>query len=201
MKKLKSLIFKFMKILVNFYANVTEQSVNNLILFVTQQLAQQNPQKVYDELIIQSSSSGGSSDHGLLAYNFLKQISIKKTTIGMGNVDSAAVLIFLAGDKRIAMHSCRFLMHESKATLTGEFTSHKLQEILRMLDRITADYATVISKVITSDESKILSEIKVGKVLSSDEAKAEKLVTEIVEEPYLKDMKDLDILLIQNPIN
>src|SRR3989344_5452787 len=147
MKKLKSLIFKFMKILVNFYANVTEQSVNNLILFVTQQLAQQNPQKVYDELIIQISSSGGSSDHGLLAYNFLKQISIKKTTIGMGNVDSAAIMIFAAGDKRLAMPSCRFVLHEAIATINGQFSPSKLNEMARLIKRITDDYSEVVSNV------------------------------------------------------
>ena len=59
-----------MKILVNFYANVSEGSVNELIKFITVKLTQQNPTKPIDEIIIQISSSGGSSDHGLLAYNF-----------------------------------------------------------------------------------------------------------------------------------
>jgi ATP-dependent protease ClpP protease subunit len=101
-----------MKLLINFYANVSEGSINDLIKFVTIKLAQQNPEKPIDEIIIQISSSGGSSDHGLLAYNFLKQISIPKTTIGMGNVDSAAVMIFSAGQKRLSATSCRFVLHE-----------------------------------------------------------------------------------------
>src|SRR3989338_1039698 len=123
-----------MKALINLYAGVSEKTVNDLINFVTQQIAIQTVENPYDELIIQISSSGGSSDHGLLAYNFLKQIGIKKTTIGMGNVDSAAVMLFCAGDKRIAMPSCRFVLHEARATINGEFNGTKLKEISKLID-------------------------------------------------------------------
>ena len=188
-----------MKILINFYANVSEGSVNDLIKFITIQLAQQNPQKPIDELIIQISSSGGSSDHGLLAYNFLKQISIPKTTIGMGNVDSAAIMIFAAGDKRLAMPSCRFVLHEAIATLGGQFSPSKLSEMARLIQRITDDYSEVVSKVTGKEKSIIDTEVRKGSVLSSQEAKELNLVTEILEGAYLKEMKDLQILLINNP--
>jgi len=188
-----------MKLLINFYANVTEQTIRDLIMWTTQQLAQQNQDNPYDELIIQISSSGGSSDHGLLAYNFLKQIGIKKTTIGMGNVDSAAVMLFCAGDKRIAMPSCRFVLHEARATINGEFNGTKLKEISKLIDRITDDYSDVVVKITGKDKSSISEDIKNGAVLSSEEAKKLALVSEIIEEPYLKEMKDLQILLINNP--
>jgi len=188
-----------MKILVNFYANVSESSINDLIKFITIQLAQQNPQKPIDELVIQISSSGGSSDHGLLAYNFLKQISIPKTTIGMGNVDSAAIMIFAAGDKRLAMPSCRFVLHEAIATLGGQFSPSKLSEMARLIQRITDDYSEVVSKVTGEEKASISEEVRKGSVLSSSEALELKLVTEVLDGPYLKEMKDLQILLVNNP--
>ncbi|MBI2098718.1 MAG: ATP-dependent Clp protease proteolytic subunit [Candidatus Wildermuthbacteria bacterium] len=188
-----------MKILINFYANVSEGSVNDLIKFITIQLAQQNPQKPIDELVIQISSSGGSSDHGLLAYNFLKQISIPKTTIGMGNVDSAAIMIFAAGDKRLAMPSCRFVLHEAIATLGGQFSPSKLSEMARLIQRITDDYSEVVSKVTGEEKASISEEVRKGSVMSSSEALELKLVTEVLDGPYLKEMKDLQILLINNP--
>jgi ATP-dependent Clp protease, protease subunit len=188
-----------MKILVNFYANVSEGSVNDLINFVTAQLAQQNPKKIFDELIIQISSSGGSSDHGLLAYNFLKQISIPKTTIGMGNVDSAAIMIFSAGDKRIAMPSCRFVLHEAIATLGGQFTATKLGEMSKLVQRITDDYSDVVAGVTGAEKRKIKKEVKEGSVMSSEEARKTGLVTEILGTAYLSEMKDLAVLLINNP--
>src|SRR3989338_3075502 len=110
-----------MKALINLYAGVSEKTVNDLINFVTQQIAIQTVENPLDEIIIQISSSGGSSDHGLLAYNYLRQLSIKKTVIGMGNVDSAAVMIFCAGDQRLAMQSCRFTLHEALTTIQGIF--------------------------------------------------------------------------------
>ncbi len=188
-----------MKIVVNFYANVSEGSVNDLINYVTQQLATQNEQRIVDELIIQISSSGGSSDHGLLAYNYLKQLSINITTIGMGNVDSAAVMIFAGGSKRLSAPSCRFVLHEALATINGQFGSTKLGEMSKLIERITDDYTEVISKVAGKNKARIRSQVKQGSVLSSEEAKKLGLVTEIIDKPYLSDMKDLAILLINNP--
>ncbi|KKQ87337.1 MAG: Peptidase S14 ClpP [Parcubacteria group bacterium GW2011_GWF2_38_8] len=189
-----------MKLLINFYANVSEGSINDLIKFITIKLAKQNPEKPIDEIILQISSSGGSSDHGLLAYNFLKQISIPKTTIGMGNVDSAAVMLFTAGDKRLAMPSCRFVLHEAIATLRGQFSPSKLNEMARLIQRITDDYSEVVSNVTGKEKATIFEEVRKGSVLSSLEAKEFNLVTEVLEGAYLKEMKDLEILLINNPI-
>ncbi len=189
-----------MKLLINFYANVTEKSINDLIVFLTQSLANQNPQQPYDELIIQISSSGGSSDHGLLAFNFLKQIQIPKTTIGMGNVDSAAIMLFCAGEKRLAMPSCRFVLHQALMSINGQFNAKKLTELGNMTKRITDDYASVIHKTTNKKKTTLTKKINDGTVLSSDEASSLGLVTGIIEKPYLSEMKDLNILLIQNTI-
>lgn len=84
-------------------------TVNNSIQFITQITSDQSQKGLpVEEIVIQISSSEGSSDHGLLAYNFLKQTGIKITTIGMGNVDSAAVVLYCAGTNRISVPSCRF---------------------------------------------------------------------------------------------
>ncbi|MBI2013815.1 MAG: ATP-dependent Clp protease proteolytic subunit [Candidatus Colwellbacteria bacterium] len=189
-----------MKLLINFYANVSEGSVNDLIKFITIKLAQQNPEKPINEIILQISSSGGSSDHGLLAYNFLRQINISKTTIGMGNVDSAAVMMFCAGQRRIAAPSCRFVLHEAIATLNGQFNPTKLSEMAKLIQRITDDYSEVISKVTGKKKSIVNKEVHGGAVLSSEEAEKFGLVTDIIDGAYLKDTKDLDILLINNPV-
>lgn len=188
-----------MKLLINFYANVSEGSINDLIKFITIKLAQQNPEKPIDEIILQISSSGGSSDHGLLAYNFLRQINIPKTTIGMGNVDSAAVMMFCAGQKRIAAPSCRFVLHEAIATLNGQFNPTKLSEMAKLIQRITDDYSEVITKITGKKKNIVNKEVHSGAVLSSEEAKKFGLVTDIIDGAYLKDIKDLDILLINNP--
>ena len=189
-----------MKILINFYAGVSEQSVNTLINFITGQIASQKNDNPIDEIIIQISSSGGSSDHGLLAYNYLKQLSIPKTTIGMGNVDSAAVMIFCAGDKRLAMQSCRLILHEALTNIHhGTFNGTKLHEIANLNERITSDYCRVVADISDRDLKLVKKEVSKGHVMSSEEGKEYGIVTDIQDTPYLTDLKNLKIIMINNP--
>jgi len=189
-----------MKALINFYAGVSETTVNNLINFITQQIATQKPENPLDEIIIQISSSGGSSDHGLLAYNYLKQLSLKKTVIGMGNVDSAAVMIFCAGDERLVMQSCRFTLHEALTTIQqGIFNGTKLHEIANLNERITDDYCRVISSVSAKKLHDVKKFVKQGYVMSSEEAKKFGLAMNIQDKPYLNSMQNINIMMINNP--
>jgi ATP-dependent Clp protease, protease subunit len=191
-----------MKALINFYAEVSEQNVNNLINFITQQqMAAQQQGTPLEEIIIQISSNGGSSDHGLLAYNYLNQLNIPKTTIGMGNVDSAAVMIFCAGAKRLAMPSCRFTLHEAQTTIIqGTFNGTKLHEIADLNQRITNDYCRVIANNTGRDLVSVEKEVAKGSVMSTDEAITYKLITGIQNTPYLSDMNNLNIMTINNPV-
>ncbi|MFZ2038678.1 MAG: ATP-dependent Clp protease proteolytic subunit [Minisyncoccia bacterium] len=188
-----------MKALINFYAGISEITVNNLINFITQQIATQKPENPLDEIIIQISSSGGSSDHGLLAYNYLKQLGIKKTVIGMGNVDSAAVMIFCAGDQRLAMTGCRFTLHEALTTMQGTFNGVKLHEIGNLNERITDDYCKVISGVTSKKLSAVKKTVRQGHVMSAEEAKKYGLITDIPNKPYLESMQNINIMMINNP--
>ena len=188
-----------MKALINFYAGVSEVTVNNLINFITQQIATQKPENPLGEIIIQISSSGGSSDHGLLAYNYLRQLGLKKTVIGMGNVDSAAVMIFCAGDVRLAMPGCRFTLHEALTTIQGTFNGTKLHEIANLNERITNDYCKIISSVTSKKVDKISKIVKLGQVMSSEEAKEFGLATNIQDKPYLESMQGINIMMINNP--
>lgn len=190
-----------MKILVNFFAGVDEVSVNQMITFVTQNIfAAENQQQAVDELIIQIASNGGSSDHGLLAYNYLKQLNVKKTTINVGNVDSAAVLIFCAGDNRYAMNSSRFTLHEAITTLTGAFSGAKLQEIADLNKRITEDYVRVVSQVTGQNFKKLLKEIHKGYVIDAETSKRINLVTGHLQKPYIESTQGINALIINTPL-
>ena len=190
-----------MKILVNFFANVNEKSVNDLIGFVTQNVFAAQNQKlplIELELVIQIASSGGSSDHGLLAYNYLKQLNIKKTTINMGNVDSAAVMIFCAGDQRYTTETSRFTLHGSITTLQGAFNGEKLYEIADLNKRITDDYIKVVHQVTGQKISKLTKDIKAGSVIDASMAVKLKLATEMINEPYIKTTDGVNAIIINN---
>ena len=192
-----------MKILVNFFANVNEVTVNKMINFVTQHIFNAESQKIQMkdlELIIQIASNGGSSDHGLLAYNYLKQLDIKKTTINMSNVDSAAVLIFCAGDERYSTDISRFTLHEAITAVQGSFNSEKIHEIANLNKRITDDYIKVIQKVTGQKINQLSTKIKAGSVIDTQEAIKIKLATKVLNEPYIKTTNGVNALMITNNI-
>jgi ATP-dependent Clp protease protease subunit len=189
-----------MKILVNFFGDVSEQSVNQMITFVTQNIfAAENQKQQVEELIIQIASNGGSSDHGLLAYNFLRQMNVKKTTINVGNVDSAAALIFCAGDSRLAMQTSRFTLHGAMTTIQGQFSGAKLQEIADLNKRITDDYVKVISDTTKQKKTMLQKKIESGYVIDAAESKKINLVTELLDKPYLSSTNGVNALIINNP--
>ena len=71
-----------MKIVIQFYADVTEQTTDNMLKYINEQIFNaKNNNKNIDELIIQIASYGGSADRGILVYNTLRQLSIPITTI------------------------------------------------------------------------------------------------------------------------
>lgn len=190
-----------MKILVNFFGDVSEQSVNQMITFVTQNIfAAENQKQQVEELIIQIASNGGSSDHGLLAYNFLRQMNVKKTTINVGNVDSAAALIFCAGDSRLAMQTSRFTLHGAMTTIQGQFSGAKLQEIADLNKRITDDYVKVIADTTKQKKATLQKKIESGYVIDAAESKNIDLVTELLNQPYLTSTNGVNALIINNPI-
>lgn len=54
------------------------------------------------------SSTGGDIDSAIRLYDYLKALPFDVETIGFGQIDSAANVIFLAGIKRFAVKDCRF---------------------------------------------------------------------------------------------
>ncbi|OGJ51922.1 hypothetical protein A2335_01930 [Candidatus Peregrinibacteria bacterium RIFOXYB2_FULL_32_7] len=189
-----------MKILVNFFGDVSEISVNQMITFITQKIfAAENQKQKVEELIIQIASNGGSSDHGLLAYNFLRQMNVKKTTINIGNVDSAAALIFCAGDVRLAMQTSRFTLHGAMTTIQGQFSGAKLQEIADLNKRITDDYVKVISDTTKQKKTTLKKKIESGYVIDATDSKKIGLVTDLLDKPYLESTSGVNALIINNP--
>lgn len=61
-------------------------------------------------------SNGGYVSDGICLYNFLSRLPIKLVTYNAGAVASIAVTLFLAGGKRYASDTARFMVHKSHAT-------------------------------------------------------------------------------------
>jgi ATP-dependent Clp protease protease subunit len=119
------------------------------------QLAFQN----VDKLVIAMSSSGGEVVPGITMHNTMQGVPFDIAIYNIGNIDSIANAVFLAGDERFSSAASTFMFH---GVAFGGVASEKLDEsVLRAkLDTILAD------------QKRISDLIARNSILSSDECMA-----------------------------
>jgi ATP-dependent protease ClpP protease subunit len=128
------------------------------------------------------SSTGGDGDSAIRLYDYLKALPVQVDTIGFGQVDSAAITIFLAGENRIAVKDCRFIIHEGIYNIAQPSAPmHLHEEVLSLFNEISRRNTSIIVKETKRKVEEIKKLAKEGKPLTCEEAKKIGLVTEIVE--------------------
>ena len=147
---------------VNFVSGINQKSVAQLVEFTTEA---RNCKA--SKIILNISSTGGELTSAFGTYYHLRSLGIPLVTHNMGNVESAAVLIYLAGDTRLAAPHCRFLIHKlrwqfANETVTQSFISEKLMNI----EFDTARYRDIFNERTQGAESPI----DIDKALMGDSA-------------------------------
>lgn len=66
------------------------------------------------------SSGGGNISHGIALYDYIQACPCRIDTYAVGAVESIALLILVAGDKRYAYANTRFMAHEGSGTGSEE---------------------------------------------------------------------------------
>ena len=163
-----------MPVTVNFIGSVDDSSVINL-----QNAIEANRQAI-DSLVLNISSIGGNTTSGIAAYNYLKSLPFPIRTHNLGEVSSAAILIYLAGAERTAESISKFVMHPIEVSLNGTFSYFKLDEVISNLNADIRNYA----KIVETEAPKLKEDNKVvdllknkGLVFSVEEAKLFGIVT------------------------
>ncbi len=77
-------------------------------------------------LVLCISSFGGNFDRAVSLYNTLRALPLTLVTHNVGNVGSAAIALFLAGEERYACPQAVFFFHPSSASLEGSFEPREL---------------------------------------------------------------------------
>jgi ATP-dependent protease ClpP protease subunit len=95
------------------------------------------------ELFIQISSPGGKLEAAFGIYDCLRSSSIPVTTLNMGNVESAAVLIYLAGDKRLVTPTGLFMVHALGHSLDGLVTKASAGALIECLTNNIQRYGDI----------------------------------------------------------
>jgi ATP-dependent protease ClpP protease subunit len=104
---------------INFAGKVTLKKTNDLTSYIHKQM-----QEGVSDFILNINSSGGDSDAGISAYQYLKQLPISITTYNTGNVQSAAALLYCSGTKRYTLAHSFFMLHGSATTYTESMFLH-----------------------------------------------------------------------------
>ncbi len=73
-------------------------------------------------------SQGGQIDPMLVTYSFIRALPATVNTHAQGFVQSAATVLFLAGQTRTADRTARFLFHPSSTSMAGLMTEQQLRD-------------------------------------------------------------------------
>lgn len=126
-------------------------------------------------------SQGGNADSGFGIYDMLKFIKPPIVTITAGLCASAAIIIYLAGDKgkRFALPNSRFLLHQPSTSAVGPASDLEItaNQILKIRDQ----FNSIISSETGNDVKKITKDANRDFWLTAKEAVDYKLVSKIVE--------------------
>lgn len=93
---------------IGFNYAVDRQSINNLLALI-----QQAVNLKAKSVTICISSNGGAPDQALYAYEIIQALHIPIHTHAIGCVQSAAMILFISGDKRTAAPGTNFLFHDT----------------------------------------------------------------------------------------
>lgn len=126
-------------------------------------------------------SQGGSADSGFGIYDMLRFVEPSIITITAGLCASAAIIVFLAGDKdkRFSLPNSRFLIHQPSTSAVGpasdlEITANQILKIRDQFNFIIANETGQDVKRITEDANRDFW-------LTAPEAVEYRLVSKIIQ--------------------
>ena len=122
---------------IDFSVSVNAISVRNLIDTLTNKV----PNHV-QELHLLINSPGGSVPVALGLANFLESLPCKLITYNISRCDSAAIMLFVAGEERFCVPEGTFFAHSVNIELSGQYSLDSLRmEYLKLQQ----DYKSILS--------------------------------------------------------
>lgn len=127
---------------ITYFGDITEPRITQLI-DITNQAKRYNSSEIH----LHISSIGGNLHAGFAAYYHLRSLNIPLVTHNFGNVESSAVMLFLAGDTRRAAIYSTFLLHDFHwGYPAGEVRAGVLRENLQSLEFDSERYAKIFDE-------------------------------------------------------
>ncbi len=167
-------------VVIRFVADINPQSINILMANIENKLREG---KNHFKILL--SSNGGSVFHAVSCYNFLKGIPATIETHNIGNIDSAASVLFSAGTKRYSCSNASFLFHGISLGMNqGNIPEKQLREVVANIDTDRHKISSIVCNACSIKQSEISALMNKGKTLSSSEAKKLGLVHEVEDKLF-----------------
>lgn len=106
------------------------------------------------KLTINISSGGGSVFSAITIYNYLKNLPYEITTHNLGEVSSAAILLYLAGTIRTSEDIAKFMIHPLAIGINGNLPYNKVSELLKSIDIDIKNYGIIVNGVTNNLQEK-----------------------------------------------
>jgi len=165
------------RVVINFLAAINDNTINALLRTVAEQA------KTAQSIRILISSGGGDTSSAFTAYNILRNLPVEIETFNNGRVDSAAILLYAAGDRRYSLPGpgTRFLIHGNRLT-ARQNTQMNLGTLESNVDRIKSVdqmIAQVLTSIAPAKAAEIQNAISTQTILTPEEALEWGIVHEI----------------------
>ncbi|MDO8495292.1 MAG: ATP-dependent Clp protease proteolytic subunit [bacterium] len=162
-----------------FFDMVTADTVQALIADIEAKHRDAKKNKSSVQLLI--NSTGGDVKSGLAFLYTMQDLGIPLKTYGFG-IESAALLLYLAGTNRFADKTkTKFLLHEAKVHLDGEYTAHSASTIVQELENLNHVFAERLVERTSAGEEYIVELMHNETWLSAKQAKVLGIVHEIID--------------------
>lgn len=124
-----------------FSESINSSSIKNFI-DTLERLSSEHPDAKY--LTINISSPGGDVDVAIEFFHFLRDLDCEIRTVNTSYVNSAAVIVYLAGDVRICHSGSTFYVHSISKRLKGNYNIQSLLKEAKEISVNTDIVATLL---------------------------------------------------------
>lgn len=169
-----------------------EKVLKTRTILVCETITDELARKVYQQILVLEAESrekpitvlinspGGEADSGFGIYDMLRFAAMPVRTLVAGLCASAAVLVFMSGDKgqRFSLPHSRFLLHQPSSQSFGQAVDLQIasREILRLRDR----YNQILAELIGKDLATITRDADRDFWLTAEEAREYGMVTKVI---------------------
>jgi ATP-dependent Clp protease protease subunit len=147
---------------------------------VSTQLLLMEADSTTDPITVYVNSPGGSADCGFAIYDLLRFVEAPIVTVCSGICASAAILIYLAGDrgKRFSLPNSRFLLHQPSTRAQG--TASDLQITAEEIVKLRERYNLIVSEEVSKPVDQVTADSMRDFWLTAEEAMTYGLVNKVI---------------------